>query len=106
MTYQPAAGFLNHPKINPRAVEQLNVGEALTPEALTPEALTGGYGLPARRGLRSHAFEHDACGIGFVAHMEGKRSYRVLEMGLEALCNHAIAGPLPMIARRATGPAF
>ena len=97
MTHQPAAGFLNHPKINARAVEQLNVPEALTHEALTHEALThealtGGYDLPARHGLYDPRFEHDACGIGFVAHMEGKRSYRVLEMGLEALCNHAHRG--------------
>ncbi len=36
--------------------------------------------------------EHDACGIGFVAHIEGRRSHRVLRMALEALCNHAHRG--------------
>ncbi|MCB0045160.1 MAG: glutamate synthase large subunit [Caldilineaceae bacterium] len=51
-----------------------------------------GYGLPARQGLYDPRFEHDACGIGFVTHVEGKRSHRVLQMGLEALCNHAHRG--------------
>ena len=50
------------------------------------------YGLPPAQGLYDPRFEHDACGIGFVAHIEGRRSHRVLEMGLEALANHAHRG--------------
>ncbi|MBX3011796.1 MAG: glutamate synthase large subunit [Caldilineaceae bacterium] len=49
-------------------------------------------GLPAKQGLYDPRFEHDACGIGFVAHIEGRRSHRVLQMGLEALANHAHRG--------------
>jgi glutamate synthase (ferredoxin) len=49
-------------------------------------------GLPPKQGLYDPRFEHDACGIGFVAHIEGRRSHRVLQMGLEALCNHAHRG--------------
>jgi glutamate synthase (NADPH/NADH) large chain len=48
--------------------------------------------LPPKQGLYDPRFEHDACGIGFVAHVEGRRSHRVLEMGLEALRNHAHRG--------------
>ena len=44
------------------------------------------------QGLYDPRFEHDACGIGFVAHVEGKRSHRVLDMALEALRNHAHRG--------------
>ena len=44
------------------------------------------------RGLYDPHAEHDACGIGFVAHVEGRRSHEVLEMALEALCNHAHRG--------------
>ena len=44
------------------------------------------------QGLYNPLFEHDACGIGFVAHVEGRRSHRVLEMALEALRNHAHRG--------------
>ena len=50
------------------------------------------YGLPPAQGLYDPRFEHDACGIGFVAHIEGRRSHRVLQMGLEALSNHAHRG--------------
>ena len=50
------------------------------------------WSLPAPQGLYHPRFEHDACGIGFVAHVEGKRSHRILEMALEALCNHAHRG--------------
>ena len=49
-------------------------------------------GLPPKQGLYDPRFEHDACGIGFVAHIEGRRSHRVLQMALEALCNHAHRG--------------
>lgn len=49
-------------------------------------------GLPPKQGLYDPRFEHDACGIGFVAHVEGRRSHKVLEMALEALCNHAHRG--------------
>ena len=32
-------------------------------------------------------FEHDACGIGFVAHIKGKKSYDIISKGLEVLEN-------------------
>jgi glutamate synthase (ferredoxin) len=54
--------------------------------------LSPSFGLPAKQGLYDPRFEHDACGIGFVAHVEGRRSHRVLQMGLEALANHAHRG--------------
>ncbi len=44
------------------------------------------------QGLYDPRFEHDACGIGFVAHVEGKRSHRVLDMALEALRNRRRRG--------------
>ncbi len=40
------------------------------------------------------ALEKDACGIGFVAHIEGRRTHEVLAMALEALCNHAHRGAI------------
>ena len=40
------------------------------------------------------AAERDACGIGFVAHVEGGRSHEVLRMALDALCNHAHRGAI------------
>ncbi len=49
-------------------------------------------GLPPKQGLYDPRFEHDACGIGFVTHIEGKRSHTVVEMALEALANHSHRG--------------
>ncbi len=30
-------------------------------------------------------FEHDACGVGFIASTEGKKSRQVVEFGIQAL---------------------
>ena len=48
--------------------------------------------LPPQQGLYNPRFEHDACGIGFVAHIEGRRTHKTVEMTLEALANHAHRG--------------
>ena len=38
-------------------------------------------------GLYHPRYEHDACGIGFVARTDGARSHEVLQLALGALCN-------------------
>ncbi len=43
--------------------------------------------LPEPQGLYSPAFEHDACGVSFVVDMHGRKSHRIVERGLTALCN-------------------
>jgi glutamate synthase domain-containing protein 2/glutamate synthase domain-containing protein 1/glutamate synthase domain-containing protein 3 len=43
---------------------------------------------PAQRnGLYDPAFEHDACGVGFVVDIAGRRSHAVIARGLEVLIN-------------------
>src|SRR5258705_12151597 len=37
-------------------------------------------------GLYDPAYEHDACGVAFVADIEGRRSHAVVSQGLAALC--------------------
>ncbi len=44
-------------------------------------------GYPAPYGLYDPRFEHDACGVSFVAHVKGERSRRIVELGVGALCN-------------------
>jgi len=44
-------------------------------------------GLPPRQGLYDPRFEHDACGIGFVAHIKGKKSNDILQQALTVLVN-------------------
>ena len=38
-----------------------------------------------KRGLYKSTYEHDSCGIGFVASIQGKRSYDIIRRGLEVL---------------------
>ena len=42
---------------------------------------------PAQQGLYDPRFEHDACGVGFVADMHGRRSHEIVRLGLSTLCN-------------------
>ena len=42
---------------------------------------------PDTRGLYNPANEHDACGVGFVAHIKGKKSHTIVEQGLTVLKN-------------------
>jgi len=44
-------------------------------------------GLPAAQGLYDPAFEHDACGIGFVASIKGQKSHEIIRKGLQVLIN-------------------
>src|SRR2546425_3227433 len=41
--------------------------------------------LPPRWGLYDPQLEHDACGVGFVAHIRGERSRAIVDQGLEIL---------------------
>ena len=42
---------------------------------------------PQASGLYDPANEHDACGVGFVAHIKGKKSHSIVDQGLTVLCN-------------------
>ncbi|NDD39805.1 MAG: glutamate synthase subunit alpha, partial [Verrucomicrobia bacterium] len=44
-------------------------------------------GLPPKQGLYDPRFEHDACGVGFVVHMKGKKSHEVVQQGIQILVN-------------------
>jgi glutamate synthase (NADPH/NADH) large chain len=44
-------------------------------------------GLPAAQGLYDPRHEHDACGVGFVANIEGKPSHQIIRKGLQILIN-------------------
>ena len=42
---------------------------------------------PCREGLYDPAYEHDACGVGFVAHIKNKKSHAIVAQGLLILKN-------------------
>ena len=44
-------------------------------------------GLPVEQGLYSPRFEHDACGIGFVVDIGGRKSHDIILKGLQILIN-------------------
>ena len=44
-------------------------------------------GNPANQGLYDPAFEHDACGVGFVVDMNGRKSHTILKQSIEVLNN-------------------
>ncbi|MFN3230867.1 MAG: glutamate synthase large subunit [Alphaproteobacteria bacterium] len=44
-------------------------------------------GLPRAQGLYDPRNERDACGIGFVANLKGKKSHKIVQQGLEILMN-------------------
>jgi glutamate synthase domain-containing protein 1 len=43
--------------------------------------------LPPRQGLYDPANEHDACGVGFVANVKGRKSHEIVRQGLKILEN-------------------
>ena len=42
---------------------------------------------PAKQGLYDPCNEHDACGVGFVADIKGRRSHTIVKNALEVLLN-------------------
>src|SRR5213080_79932 len=46
----------------------------------------GPMAQPYPQGLYDPAYEHDACGVAFVADIDGRRSHDVVAKGLGALC--------------------
>lgn len=56
-----------------------------TPKATPIDASR--IGLPPAQGLYNPKNEHDACGVGFVAHIKGKKSHAIIQQGLKILEN-------------------
>jgi glutamate synthase domain-containing protein 2/glutamate synthase domain-containing protein 1/glutamate synthase domain-containing protein 3 len=44
-------------------------------------------GMPAPQGLYDPQFEHDACGVGFVVNLKGRRSHEIIQQALQILIN-------------------
>tara|TARA_Y100000815_G_scaffold260527_1_gene272004 strand:+ start:63963 stop:68651 length:4689 start_codon:yes stop_codon:yes gene_type:complete len=59
-------------------------GEAVT-KAAGSHKTSSGY--PEARGLYDPRNEHDACGVGFIAHMKGEKSHKIISDGLAMLEN-------------------
>ncbi|MDB6024112.1 MAG: glutamate synthase family protein [Verrucomicrobiales bacterium] len=44
-------------------------------------------GLPPKQGLYDPQFEHDACGVGFLVNIKGKKSHKIIKDALTILLN-------------------
>jgi glutamate synthase (ferredoxin) len=42
---------------------------------------------PGKQGLYDPQFEHDACGVGFVANIKGRKSHAIIQQALQVLLN-------------------
>ena len=50
---------------------------------------------PSVQGLYDASYEHDSCGVGFIAHIKGQRSHQLVRDGitaLEHLCHRGATG--------------
>jgi len=45
------------------------------------------HGLPKKQGLYDPFFEHDACGVGFVVDMKGRKSHQIVKQAVQILEN-------------------
>src|SRR6476660_3994474 len=44
-------------------------------------------GLPPKQGLYDPQFEHDACGVGFLVNIKGRKSHQIVRQALNILVN-------------------
>jgi glutamate synthase domain-containing protein 1 len=59
--------------------------------------------LGGRHTLYSPENEHDACGVGFIASIHGKRSNQVLRYGIDSLCHLGHRGAVDADAKTGDG---
>ena len=57
------------------------------PQITAPADAAAALAAATAEGLYSPANEHDACGVGFVAHIKGQRAHSIVEQGLKILAN-------------------
>ncbi len=73
----------------PQAVGAPNdpMEQAALPATLHSSRSVLNAGLPHAQGLYHPGHEHDACGVSFVAQIDGLRSHRLVELAITSLCN-------------------
>ncbi len=67
--------------------EQLKNTVSPTPREPHNAGIETHNGLPVKQGLYDPRFEHDACGIGFIANIKGKKSNAIVRDALTILLN-------------------
>src|SRR3990172_214524 len=73
-----------HPETDPIMTCHPNLSGSLRGGA----TLNGSFTVrPGKQGLYDPWFEHEACGLGFVVDMKGRKSHRILEQAIQVLRN-------------------
>ncbi|MDP9590237.1 UNVERIFIED_ORG: glutamate synthase (NADPH/NADH) large chain [Shinella zoogloeoides] len=73
---------------------------AQTKTATGAKTRASALGLPKKQGLYDPRNEHDACGVGFIAHLKGKKSHQIVQDGLfmlENLTHRGAVGADPLM---------
>jgi glutamate synthase (NADPH/NADH) large chain len=65
--------------------QQKYTSSSLDPDSSCPARDSAG--MPVKQGLYDPRYEHDACGVGFVVNIKGRRSHEIIEQGLTVLLN-------------------
>ena len=61
---------------------------------------------PEAQGLYHPSHEHDACGMGFVVNLDGRKTHEIVQKGIQVLINLTHVGLADAIRRRVMGRAF
>src|SRR4051812_22245084 len=59
--------------------------------------------LPAKQGLYDPEYEKDACGVGFIVHIKGAASHKILSDSRNVLCNMTHRGAVGSDAKDGDG---
>ena len=79
------------------AIKSVNAGYTAMPRLTNPD-------LPAAQGLYDPAFEHDSCGVGFIADMKNRKSHANVQQGLQILHNLDHRGAVGADPKLGDGP--
>jgi len=47
-------------------------------------------GPPPKAGLYDPQFEHEACGVGFIVNIKGRKSHAIIQQALQVLRSHSL----------------
>lgn len=76
---------LKNEVLNPKT--EIQEAKSMASKSMVQKSIVHNSLAPKNQGLYNPANEKDACGVGFVAHIKGKKSHEIVQKGLELLTN-------------------
>ncbi|PLK72716.1 glutamate synthase large subunit [Rhizobium sp. TH135] len=95
----PASPASTEVKVMTKVPSSEEIMRSASAEAVAETAIAR-TGLPPKQGLYDPRNEHDACGVGFIAHMKGQKSHQIVKDGLfilENLTHRGAVGADPLM---------